>query len=71
MGWAGRSLRRLGVSGIVRCDTKGTAARGGFTFEHVLDEDAALGDFLVDDELLIIGGDEEDHSCSGGLARRD
>ena len=31
------------------------------TLEHVLDEDAALGDLLIDDELLVIRGNEEDH----------
>ena len=30
-------------------------------FEHVLDEDAALSNFLVDDKLFVIRGDEEDH----------
>jgi len=44
----------------------GTAGRGGLAFKHVLDEDAALGDFLVDDELFIIRGDEENHCCFGG-----
>ena len=68
MGWslsptsAGNETVRYGMA---------ETARGALAFEHVLDEDAALGDFLVDDELLIIGGDEEDHSCSGWLARRD
>lgn len=31
------------------------------TFEHVLYENAALSNFLVDDKLFVIGGDEEDH----------
>ena len=34
------------------------------TLEHVLDEDAALSDLLVDDELLVIGSDEENHDLS-------
>ena len=36
------------------------------TLEHVLDENRALGDFLVDGELLVVGSDEEDHGgrCS-------
>ena len=70
MGWAGRSPRRLGVSGMVRYETEGPAVDGGLAFEHVLDEDAALGDFLVDDELFIIGGDEEDHCYFEWLERR-
>ena len=31
------------------------------TFEHVLDEDAALSNLLVYNKLLIIGSDEENH----------
>ena len=31
------------------------------TLEHVLDEDAALSDLLVDDELLVIGSDKKNH----------
>ena len=31
------------------------------TLKHVLDQDGALSDLLVDDELLVVGGDEEDH----------
>lgn len=31
------------------------------TFKHVLDEDAALGDLLVDDKLLIVRGNEKNH----------
>ena len=38
-------------------------SRGPPTFEHVLDENAALGDLFVDDELLVIGSDEENHCC--------
>lgn len=34
---------------------------GCFTFEHVLDEYAALDDFLVGMELFVVGGYEEDH----------
>ena len=37
------------------------ASDGQPTFKHVLDEHAALGDLLVDDELLIVGGDEKNH----------
>ena len=33
-------------------------------FQHVLDEDAAFGDLLVDDELFIIRSDEENHYSS-------
>ena len=40
-------------------------------FEHVLDEDAALSNFLVDDELFIIGGDEEDHFRLKWLRRKE
>ena len=36
------------------------------TFELTFDEGAALGNVLVNDELLIIGGDEEDHCWSSG-----
>ena len=35
----------------------------GLTLEHVLDEDAALSDLLVNNELLIVGCDEENHGC--------
>ena len=31
------------------------------TFQHVLDQDTTLRDLLVDDELLVIGSDEENH----------
>ena len=31
------------------------------TLKHVLDQYRALGDLLVNDELLIIGSDEENH----------
>jgi len=49
----------------------GMPARSGvLAFEHVFDEDAALSNFLVDDELLVIGGDEEDHCYSKWLTRR-
>ena len=37
------------------------------TLEHVLDEDAALGDLLVDDELFIVRCDEENHDVTFGL----
>jgi len=43
---------------------EGTARSSIFTFEHVLDEDAALSNFLVDDELFIIRCDKEDHCRS-------
>ena len=33
----------------------------GLTLEHVLDKDAALNDLLVGVELLVVGGDEENH----------
>lgn len=68
MGWS--LSPTSGVGEIVRWDGSG-GKDGGLAFEHVLDEDAALGDFLVDDKLLIIGGDEEDHLCCRLLARRD
>jgi len=35
-------------------------------FEHLLDKGAALGNVLVDDELLVVGGDKEDHCMSSG-----
>ena len=38
-------------------------AWGAKILEHVLDEDSALGDLLVDDELLIVGRDEKYHGC--------
>lgn len=38
-----------------------TGALGSRTFKHVLDEDAALGNLLLDDELLVIRSDEENH----------
>jgi hypothetical protein len=31
------------------------------TLEHVLDEDTALNNVTVGDELLVVGGDEENH----------
>lgn len=37
-------------SGAARC-----------TLEHVLDEDAALSDLLLNDELFVIGSDEKNH----------
>ena len=37
------------------------ARRGLRTLEHVLDENTALSDLLIDDELLIVGCDEENH----------
>lgn len=40
--------------------------KGDFTFEHVLDENAALDDFLVGVELFVVGCYEEDH-CGEGL----
>ena len=46
------------------------ARRGRRTLEHVLDEDAALSDLLVDDELLVVGGDEENHVGLVGCGRR-
>ena len=40
-------------SGAARC-----------TLEHVLDENAALGDLLVNDKLLVVGCYEEHHDYS-------
>lgn len=40
------------------------------TLEHVFDEDAALGDVLVDGELLVVRSYEEDHCEERGKARR-
>ena len=54
----------------VRYEMAGVVRGGVPTFEHILDEDAALSDFLVDDELLIIGGDEENHGVCGGKRER-
>ena len=31
------------------------------TLQHVLDEDAALSDLLLNDELFVIGSDEKNH----------
>lgn len=39
----------------------GTAWNSVLAFKHIFDEDTALSDFLVDNKLFIIGGDEEDH----------
>ena len=36
------------------------------TFEHLLDESTALSNVLVDDKLLVIRGDEDDHYSSSG-----
>jgi hypothetical protein len=44
---------------------------GVLAFEHVLDEDAALGNFLVDDKLLVIRGDEENHCGTEWSAKGD
>jgi hypothetical protein len=50
----------------------GSKWRGSLlAFQHVLDEDAALGNFLVDDKLFIIRGDEEDHFRLKWLRRRE
>ena len=38
-----------------------TRWNNALALEHVLDEDAALSNFLVDNKLFIIRGDEEDH----------
>lgn len=43
--------------------------KGGFTFEHVFDEDAALDNFLVGMELFVVGGDEEDHLVMTGCVK--
>lgn len=42
-------------------DIRMTMPLVGVTFKHILDEDAALSDLLVNDELLIIGSYEKDH----------
>ena len=34
------------------------------TLQHVLDEDAALSDLLVDDKLLVVGCHEENHNAT-------
>ena len=40
---------------VVRHGTAGNCGGGGLlAFEHVLDEDAALSNFLVNNELLIV-----------------
>lgn len=43
--------------------------KGGVTFEHVFDEDAALDNFLVGMELFVVGGDEEDHFVMRGCVK--
>ena len=48
--------------GQINCG--GGARSSVLAFEHLLDEGAALGDILIDDELRVIGGDEEDHYWS-------
>jgi len=47
---------------------RGRIKCGGGVRSSVLtfEEGAALDNFLVDDELLVIGGDEEDHRWSSG-----
>lgn len=41
------------------------------TFQHVLDQDTTLRDLLVDDELLVIGSDEENHGeLESAIGRR-
>ena len=50
--------------GQIKCG--GGVRSSVLAFQHVLDEGAALSNVLVDNELLVIGGDEEDHCCSSG-----
>ena len=50
--------------GHIKCG--GGVRSSVLTFELTFDEGAALGNVLVNDELLIIGGDEEDHCWSSG-----
>ena len=67
---AGRSRRHLQERHTFS-DLRAHNDRGGETqtLEHVLDEDAALSNLLVNDELLVIGSNKEDHVDSG-VARR-
>jgi hypothetical protein len=58
------------VDRVVRYATIG-GGEDALAFEHVLNEDAALGNFLVDDELLIIRGDEENHCGKEWSAKGD
>jgi hypothetical protein len=39
--------------------------KSGNTFEHVFDQYGTLCNFLVDDELFVIGGDEKNHCGCG------
>lgn len=52
IGWSDSPTSMEGQDGQMR-DSRGSRG-GGIAFKHVFDEDAALSDFLVDDELLII-----------------
>ena len=63
-GWAGRSRRHLVKT---RSERENTVAHAiVLTFEHVLDEDAALSNLLVDDELFVVRCHEENHGASEG-----
>ena len=61
---AGRSRRHLVET---RSERENTVAHAiVLTFEHVLDEDAALSNLLVDDELFVVRCHEENHGASEG-----
>jgi len=63
----GRSLSPTSRSkrgGQIKCG--GGVRSSVLAFQHLLDEGAALSNVLVDNKLLVIGGDEEDHCCSSG-----
>jgi len=63
----GRSLSPASRSkrgGQIKC---GGGVRGSvLAFQKIPKERAAFGNVFIDDELLVIGGDEEDHCCSSG-----
>ena len=69
IGWS-LSPTSVGEKRGLDMEWRKAAAEGGggeLAFEHVLDEDAAFSNFLVDDELFVIGGDEENHYRLGGF----
>jgi hypothetical protein len=65
MGWSD-SPTSAGGSGRDQHRRRARGQRGARTLEHVLDEDGALSDLLVDREALVVGGGEEDHACGCG-----
>lgn len=58
--WAGRSRRHLNTASAQR-STAVSAPRSVLTLEHILDENTALSNVLINRELLVVGRDEENH----------